>query len=71
MFGTTFPAKSSLSKHSTVAMRAMSAATRAWTNGSFRLRAKAATKTFFFVFGPSFGARRPSRMHVFVRIDGS
>ena len=71
IFGITFPARSSLSKISTVAIIAINPATRAWTKGSFRLLANAGTRTFFFVFGPSIGASRPSRIQVFVRIEGS
>lgn len=71
IFGITFPAKSSLSKISTVAINAIRPATLAWTNGSFKLRANAGTRTFFFVFGPRMGASRPRRIHVFVRMEGS
>lgn len=71
IFGMTFPAKSSLSKHSTVAMKAIKPATLACTNGSFNDLAKAGTSTLRFVLGPSIGARRPRRMQVLVLIDGS
>ena len=71
MLGMTFPARSSRSNTSTVAIRAINPATLAWTNGSFRLRANAGTKTFFLVLGPSIGASLPSRIHVLVLIDGS
>jgi hypothetical protein len=71
IFGITLPARSSRSKISTVAIIAIKPATRACTNGSFRLLAKAGTRTFFFVLGPSIGASRPRRIHVFVRMEGS
>ena len=67
----TFPAKSSRSKISTVAMSAINPATLACTNGSRSDLAKAGTSTFFLVFVPKLGARRPIKMQVFVRMDGS
>lgn len=67
----TFPARSSRSKISTVAIIAIRPATLACTKGSLRLLANAGTRTFFLVLGPSIGASRPRRIQVFVRIEGS
>lgn len=71
MLGMTFDAMSSMSKHSSVAIKDMSPATRVCTNGSFSARANAGTSTFRFVLYPSEGPRRPIRMQVFVRMDAS
>lgn len=71
MFGMTFDASSDISNRSTVAMNAIRPATRAWTKGSLRAREKAGTSTLRLVLYPRDGAKRPMRMHVFVRIEAS
>jgi len=71
MPGITLEARSGTSKQSIAAIKAMRPATRAWTNGSFNARENAGTRTFCLVLCPNDGARRPRRMQVFVRIEGS
>ena len=71
MLGITLEARSGTSKQSIVAMKAIRPATLAWTNGSLSARENAGMRTFRLVLWPKDGARRPSRMQVFVRIEGS
>jgi hypothetical protein len=69
--GMTFVANSSFSKHPIVAMKPMSPATLACTNGSLSALENAGTSTLRFVLYPREGPRRPTRMQEFVRIDAS
>lgn len=64
-------ASSSGSKQSIVAIKAINPAIRACTKVSFRLLVNAGTSTLRFVVEERLGAMRPSRIHVFVRMDAS
>ena len=71
ILGTTFPAISSTSNTSTLAMNAINPATLACTNGSFSALENAGTRTLRLVLYPKDGARRPIRIQVLVRMDAS
>jgi hypothetical protein len=69
--GSARPASSAWSSASAVAVRETRPATRHGANGSRIARVNAGISIFFRVVALSDGARRPMRMHVFVRIDAS
>lgn len=71
MLGIALEASSSVSKQSIVAIKPISPATRAWTNGSFSAFVKAGTSTLRLVLYPSVGPSLPTRIHAFVLMEAS